>query len=126
MIGVLYGTGILCSGGLAAVVGLAMRGQGTGFGAIGIVILGLFLGFLLGVLVGIFVVKAYLHYKGSVLYGLSGGIICLLLVIVVIFLAEPLQLDQNGLSLWAAFILILLSPIATTIGFHMRRPRMSL
>ena len=65
---------------------------------------------------GMVLVKTVLKYPGSLLLGIPAA---LLGAVVVMLLAEPLNLNLNpGLILGSLFILV---PLAGTTGYHLRR-----
>ena len=110
IIGVLFGI-------IAALIGaFIMRGQLFGFGGLAGALGGIILGYPIGVIVGIIVIKKFFHYPGSILLGIAGGIVG---GVIIIALAEPLNLNLNPNVLFALFFLLV--PVMCTAGYRLKK-----
>jgi len=102
--------------GLIAVllVSLFMK-ESVGFAALGLALGGVLIGYPVGVIVGIILTKKVFHYRGSLLLGILGSILGLIITVAT---AEPLNLNANVNVLFAVFLLSI--PILCTIGFLLK------
>ena len=95
-------------------VSLFMK-ESVGFGALGLALGGILVGYPAGVIVGIILTKKVFHYQGSLLLGILGGILG---VVITVAGAEPLNLNTNASTLLAVFFLSV--PVLCTIGFLLK------
>ena len=102
--------------GLIAVLLVSMlMKESVGFAALGLALAGILVGYPVGVIVGIILTKKVFHYRGSLLLGILGSILG---VIITMAAAEPLNLNANPGILFAVFLLSV--PILCTIGFLLK------
>ena len=110
LIGILFGvTGALIGG-------RVLGSDSAGFGALGLAIGGVIIGYPAGIIVGIISIKMVLHQKGSLLLGILGSIFG---VVIIMVLAEPLNLNSNTDLLLGVFFLIV--PVFCLVGFFLKR-----
>ena len=102
--------------GLIAVllVSLFMK-ESVGFAALGLALAGVLVGYPVGVIVGIILTKKVFHYRGSLLLGILGSILG---VVITMAAAEPLNLNTNPNILFAVFFLSV--PVLCTTGFLLK------
>lgn len=111
------GTGIvgILLGLIAVLVVTLLMKDSVGFGALGLALGGVLVGYPVGVIIGIILIKKVFHYRGSLLLGILGSILG---VVITMGAAEPLNLNANPGILFAAFFLSV--PILCTIGFLLK------
>ncbi|MCD6599650.1 MAG: hypothetical protein J7L19_03665 [Dehalococcoidia bacterium] len=100
----------------ALIGGKVIGGNSVGFGALGLALASIIIGYPAGIIVGIVLIKKILHQRGSLLLGISGSIIG---AVIVIALAEPLNLNSNTGLLFGTFLLCV--PIFCLSGFLLRK-----
>lgn len=100
----------------AAILSALLSNGADGWGGLVGVIMGIVIGYPVGVFIGLFIFKKFLHYNGSLLFGLIGVIIGGILPLV---LAEPLRLNLNANLLWSAIFIS--PPLLGVIGFYLKR-----
>lgn len=100
----------------ALIGGKVLGGNSVGFGALGLALAGIIIGYPAGIIVGIVSIKKILHQRGSLLLGISGSIIG---SVIVIALAEPLNLNSNTGLLFGTFLLCV--PVFCLSGFLLRK-----
>ena len=100
----------------ALIGGRVLGSDSAGFGALGLAIGGVIIGYPAGIIVGIISIKRVLHQKGSLLLGILGSIIGAVIIMV---LAEPLNLNSNTNLLFGAFFLSV--PVFCLVGFFLKR-----
>ena len=100
----------------ALIGGKVMGGNSVGFGALGLALAGIIIGYPAGIIVGIVSIKKILHQRGSLLLGISGSIIG---SVIVLALAEPLNLNSNTGLLFGTFLLCV--PVFCLSGFLLRK-----
>ncbi len=100
----------------ALIGGKVLGGDSVGFGALGLAIGGIIIGYPTGIIVGIVSIKKILHQRGSLLLGILGSIIG---SVIIIALAEPLNLNSNSGLLFGAFFLSV--PVFCLGGFLLRK-----
>ncbi len=88
----------------------------VGFGALGLAIGGVIIGYPTGIIVGIIAIKKFLHQRGSLLFAILGSIIG---AVIVMLLAEPLNLNSNTNLLFGVFFLSV--PVFCLAGFYLKR-----
>ncbi|MDP2719971.1 MAG: hypothetical protein Q8P44_09135 [Dehalococcoidia bacterium] len=96
--------------------GKVLGGDSSGFGALGLAIGGIIIGYLAGIIVGIALIKKILHRRGSLLLGIIGSLFGAVLILV---LAEPLNLNSNPNLLFGVFFLTV--PLFCLVGFFSKR-----
>lgn len=102
---------------LGAIIGGRVLGSDSfGFGALGLAIAGIIIGYPAGIIIGIISIKKLLHQKGSLLFGILGSIIG---AIIIVLLAEPLNLNSNTTLLFGLFLLSV--PAFCLAGFFLKR-----
>ncbi len=111
------GTGIvgILLGLIAVLVVALFMKESVGFGALGLALAGVLVGYPVGVIIGIILTKKVFHYRGSLLLGILGSVLG---VIITMGAAEPLNLNTNPNILFAVFFLSV--PILCTIGFLLK------
>ena len=100
----------------ALIGGRVLGSDSAGFGALGLAIGGVIIGYPAGIIVGIISIKRILRQKGSLLFGIVGSIIG---AVIIMALAEPLNLNSNTNLLFGAFFLSV--PIFCLVGFFLKR-----
>ncbi len=100
----------------ALIGGKVLGGDSFGFGALGLALGGIIIGYPTGIIVGIVSIKKILHQRGSLLLGILGSIIG---SVIIIALAEPLNLNSNSGLLFGAFFLSV--PVFCLGGFLLRK-----
>ncbi|MFC2032158.1 hypothetical protein ACFLUS_02130 [Chloroflexota bacterium] len=100
----------------ALIGGKVLGSDSVGFGALGLAIGGVIIGYPAGIIVGIISIKKILHQQGSLLLGILGSIIGAVIIIV---LAEPLNLNSNTNLLFGVFFLSV--PVFCLVGFFLNR-----
>ena len=100
----------------ALLLGNLMKEDGAGFGALIGGMLGFVVGYPVGVVTGFIIFKKLLKRHGSILFGIIG---CILGVVLTIGLAEPFNLNIDPNLLFSFFFLLV--PLMGTIGFYLRR-----
>jgi hypothetical protein len=104
---------------LSAIILAALLKDGyEGWGGLIGIVMGMSIGYPVGVFIGLVIFKKFLHYNGSLLFGLIGVIIGGVLPFL---LAEPLSLNLNTTLLWT--FMILCSPVLGTAGFYLGKKR---
>ena len=96
------------------IVALLMK-ESVGFGALGLAIGGVLVGYPVGVIIGIILTKKAFHYRGSLLLGVLGSFLG---VVITVAAAEPLNLNTNPNILFAVFFLSI--PVLCTVGFLLK------
>ena len=96
--------------------GRILGGSAVGFGAIGLAIGGILIGYPAGIIVGIILLKKLLRRRGSLLFGIIGGIAG---AVITVLLAEPANLNADPNLLFGFFFLIV--PILSLVGFNLRK-----
>ncbi len=86
----------------ALIGGRVLGGDSVGFGALGLALGGIIIGYPTGIIVGIILIKKILHQRGSLLFGILGSIIG---AVIIIALAEPLNINSNTGLLFGSFFL---------------------
>ena len=90
-LGSMLGGIVLCV--IGVLIGAAvLRGELAGFGALAGGLIGGTIGFPLGVIGSMVLLHRFLHYNGSLWYGILGSIVGIVLVV---GLSEPLNLNSN-------------------------------
>jgi len=100
----------------ALIGGKVLGGDSFGFGALGLALGGIIIGYPTGIIVGIVSIKKILHQRGSLLLGILGSIIG---SVIIIALAEPLNLNSNSGLLFGVFCLSV--PVFCLGGFFLRK-----
>ena len=100
----------------ALIGGKVLGGDSVGFGALGLAIGGIIIGYPAGIIIGIILIRKILHQKGSLSLGILGSIIGALVIVV---LAEPLNLNSNTNLLFGLFLLSV--PTFCLVGFSLKR-----
>ncbi len=102
--------------GLIAVllVSLFMK-ESVGFAALGLALAGVLVGYPVGVIIGIILTKKVFHYRGSLLLGILGSVLG---IVITVAGAEPLNLNTNPNILFAVFFLSV--PVLCTTGFLLK------
>jgi len=100
----------------ALIGGKVLGSDSVGFGALGLAIGGVIIGYPTGIIVGIISIRKILHQQGSLLLGILGSIIG---VVIPIALAGPLHLNSSSGLLFVVFFLSV--PILCLAGFHLKR-----
>ena len=100
----------------ALIGGKVLGGDSVGFGALGLALGGIIVGYPTGIIVGIISIKKIFHQRGSLLLGILGSIIG---SVIIIALAEPLNLNSNPGLLFGAFFLSV--PVFCLGGFFLRK-----
>ncbi len=102
--------------GLIAVllVSLFMK-ESVGFAALGLALGGVLVGYPVGVIIGIILTKKVFHYRGSLLLGILGSVLG---IVITVAGAEPLNLNTNPNILFAVFFLSV--PVLCTTGFLLK------
>ena len=100
----------------ALIGGKVLGGDSVGFGALGLALGGIIVGYPTGIIVGVVSIKKIFHQRGSLLLGILGSIIG---SVIIIALAEPLNLNSNPGLLFGAFFLIV--PVFCLGGFFLRK-----
>ena len=100
----------------ALIGGKVLGGDSFGFGALGLALGGIIIGYPTGIIVGIVSIKKILHQRGSLLLGILGSIIG---SVIIVALAEPLNLNSNPNLLFGAFFLSV--PFFCLGGFFLRK-----
>ncbi len=100
----------------ALIGGKVLGGDSFGFGALGLALGGIIIGYPTGIIVGIVSIKKILHQRGSLLLGILGSIIG---SVIIMALAEPLNLNSNPNLLFGAFFLSV--PFFCLGGFFLRK-----
>jgi len=110
VLGILFGV-------IGALIGGKVLGSDSvGFGALGLAIGGVIIGYPAGIIIGIISIKKILHQQGSLLLGILGSIIGAVMIMV---LAEPLNLNSNTNLLFGVFFLSV--PVFCLVGFFLKR-----
>ena len=86
----------------ALIGGKVLGSDSVGFGALGLAIGGVIIGYPTGIIVGIISIRKILHQQGSLLLGILGSIIG---VVIPIALAGPLHLNSSSGILFGVFFL---------------------
>ncbi len=118
---VLMALGLAVLGVVFGVIGAFFGGRvlgsdSVGFGALGLAIGGVIIGYPAGIIVGIIAIKKFLHQQGSLLFGILGSVIG---AVIVMLLAEPLNLNSNTGLLFGVFFLSV--PVSCLAGFYLKR-----
>ncbi len=100
----------------ALIGGKVLGSDSVGFGALGLALGGIIVGYPTGIIVGIISIKKIFHQRGSLLLGILGSIIG---SVIIIALAEPLNLNSNPGLLFGAFFLSV--PVFCLGGFFLRK-----
>ena len=100
----------------ALIGGTIVGSDSVGFAALGLAIGGIIIGYPAGIIVGIISIKRVFHQQGSILFGMLGSIIG---AVVIMVLAEPLNLNSNSGLLFGAFFLSV--PVFCLGGFLLKR-----
>ena len=100
----------------ALIGGRVLGSDSVGFGALGLALGGIIIGYPTGIIVGIISIKKILHQRGSLLFGILGSIIG---VVMTIALAEPLNLNSNPNLLFGVFFLSV--PLFCSGGFLLKK-----
>ena len=100
----------------ALIGGKVLRGDASGFGALGLAIGGVLLGYPAGIIVGIILLKKILHQRGSLLSGILGSING---AVIIMALAEPLNLNSNTTLLSVVFLAGV--PVFALAGFLLKK-----
>ena len=100
----------------ALIIALILRGDSFGMGALGLALGGIIIGYPVGVIIGIILIKKVLHYRGSLLLGILGSILG---VVMTIGIAEPFNLNLNPNLLFG--VLFLSVPTFGIVGFLLKR-----
>jgi len=104
---------------VAVLIGASiMRGQLFGLGGLIGGLWGVFLGYPLGVVAGMFLLKRFVRYQGSVIYGVIG---CLIGAGVSFGLIGPMNIDVNPSILFSIFFIS--CPLLATAGFYLGKMR---
>ena len=122
-IGLVMGTALVgfVFGLIAAFIGASIfQGDSGGFGSPVGALAGMIIGYPIGVMIGIFVISKLLRYRGSLLLGVVGSILG---VVIPIGLAELLDLNANPDLLWV--LILLMPPLLGTAGFHLMGRRVT-
>ena len=98
---------------IGAYVGGGMIGETT-FGALGLAVIGILVGYLLGIIIGIIIIKYSLRQSGSVLFGVTGGIIGAAITVLAGVAWAP-----TAFVLFT--ILFLCIPVFSLAGFYLKR-----
>ena len=102
---------------MGALIGGRVLGSGSvGFGALGLAIGGVIIGYPTGIIVGIIGIRKILHKQGSLFLGIIGAIIGAVIIMV---LAEPLNLNSNTNLLFGVFFLSV--PAFCLAGFFLKK-----
>ena len=120
-IAMFIGSGLvgLAVGVVAVLIGAAvMRDELFGLGGLIGGLWGVFLGYPIGVVTGIFLLKRFVHYQGSVIYGLIG---CLIAAGISVGMIGPLNIDINPSILFSIFFIS--CPLLATTGFYLGKKR---
>ena len=96
--------------------GRVLGSDSVGFGALGLAIGGVIIGYPAGIIVGIISIKKFLHQEGSLLFAILGSVIG---AVIVMLLAEPLNLNSNTNLLFGVFFLSV--PVFCLAGFYLKR-----
>jgi hypothetical protein len=113
---ILGATGIIVAV-IGALIGSKILGSDDmEFGALGLAIGGILVGYPAGIIIGILLIKKLFQQKGSLLFGLIGGIIGTVATIVLI---EPLDLTSNSYLLFATFF-VLVTGLSLS-GFYLKK-----
>jgi hypothetical protein len=113
---ILGATGIIVAV-IGALIGSKILGSDDmEFGALGLAIGGILVGYPAGIIIGILLIKKLFQQKGSLLFGLIGGIIGTVATIVLI---EPLDLTSNSYLLFATFFVLVTG--LSLGGFYMKK-----
>ena len=100
----------------ALIGGKLLGDDSLSFGALGLAIGGSLIGYLVGILVGIVLIKKVFHRQGSLLFGILGAFIG---VIITVLVAIPLTLNSNASAIVVIFCLGV--PLVSMAGFHLNR-----
>ena len=100
----------------ALIGGKVLGSDAVGFGALGLAFGGIIIGYPTGIIVGIISLRKIFHQRGSLLLGIIGSIIGAVIIMV---LAEPLNLNANTNLLFGLFFLSV--PVFCLIGFFLKR-----
>ncbi len=100
----------------ALIGGRVLGSDSVGFGALGLAIAGIIIGYPAGIIVGIISIKKFLHQQGSLLFAILGSIIG---AVIIMLLAEPLNLNSNTNLLFGVFFLSV--PVFCLVGFYLKR-----
>ena len=100
---------------IAALVAVFIVGGGlTGFSRMIYALAGILLGYPVGVILGIILVNRFIHYNGSIKF----GIICTITGwVIVIALFRPLNIITDANLLFS--LILIVTPVFGTIGFHL-------
>lgn len=113
------GLGVLgiIGGGIGALIGGKILGSDSfGFGALGLAIGGIIIGYPAGIIIGIIAIRKLFHHKGSLLLGIVGSIFGALIILL---LAEPLNLNSNTDLLFVLFLISV--PVFCLAGFLLKK-----
>lgn len=100
----------------ALIGGTIVGSDSVGFAALGLAIGGVIIGYPAGIIVGIISIKRIFHQQGSIALGISGSIVG---AVVIMVLAEPLNLNSDPNILFGVFLLGV--PIFCLVGFNLKR-----
>ena len=109
-------TGIVFGARGALIGGRVLGSDSIGFGALGLALGGIIVGYPTGIIVGIILIRKILHQRGSLLLGILGSIVG---AVIILALAEPLNLNSNPNLLFGAFLLLV--PVFCLGGFFLRK-----
>jgi hypothetical protein len=98
---------------IGAYIGGGLIGETT-FGALGLAVIGILGGYLLGIIVGIILIKYTLHQPGSLLFGITGGIIGAAVTVI-----AGISWDPTAPVLFT--ILFFCIPVFSLAGFYLKR-----
>ena len=109
------------SGIIVAIIGAFVGSKILGsndmeFGALGLAIGGILIGYPKGIIIGILLIKKLFKQKGSLLFGLIGGIIG---TVVTIILIEPFNLTSNSYLLFGTFFVLV--TCLSLGGFYLKK-----